>query len=143
MRNSYPHFNKNTARMIMLVFVLFILLPTHIHSKTETDISLMYYDYNGSSFYKSGTYGSASIKKDLGDNTFSFFIGNQRTKGKTDLQSFSDYNFHEIWTDSVYYSTPDTIFVNAFLDTAAVIIVIHQADIGFGFAVDVCWEENE
>ena len=110
------------SRFLGIFLILFLLLPTLIYSKTEADVSLMYFDYNGSSFYEFGTYGSARIKQEFGDNVFTFLAGNQRTKGKSGLRSFTHYDFHEVWTDSVYYSNPDTIFVNAFLDTTYTII---------------------
>jgi hypothetical protein len=116
-KNSKSKFH----RMTMVTFVLLLLSPSLIHCETEADISLMYYDYSGSTLYESGTYGSARVKQTFGKNNFTFFAGNQSTKGKTGLQSLSYYDYHEIWTDSVYYhyddSTLDTIFVNTFLDT--------------------------
>ena len=102
------------------IIILLVLLSLHIFAEITFLSDVMYYDYSGSKTFKSGTYQSFTLNNSKSSNTFSVFVGEQKTNGKQDLSHVYDLFYHETWIDSVYYSNPETILVNPFYDSTSV-----------------------
>ena len=99
------------------VLHILVLIFLNSHAKITFLTDIVYFEYSGNENFKSGTYESITFNNGKGANKLSFFISEQITNGKKELSKIYDLNFHETWIDSVYYSDPDTIFVNPFYDS--------------------------
>ncbi len=105
---------KNSLIIGLILFVSFI------NAELSFSTDLLYFKYNENGHFKDGDYENSSTKYSNKKHTFIFSLTNQRTNTKPHTQTISqdyDVTIQEIWTDSVYYSNPDTIYVNEFCDT--------------------------
>ena len=106
--------------MKTIFLTVFAFLFCSIFAELTFLSDIMYYKYSNNKNFKSGTYESFTLNNRKGSNIFSIFISEQKTNGKTDLSKIYDLKNRETWIDSVYYSNPDTIFVNPFYDSTSV-----------------------